>query len=402
MLLPIYLHGYLLTGQEKYLYVIEETISFVSDNLLQESGGIAASLDADTNGVEGATYTWREDEVKAILNDPDLTSTVCKFWSISKKGNFENTNVLRRPNTEPLFPIPEEILLAKAKMKAAASKRPQPGIDDKSILEWNAMWISALCQCSISLGNKAWSDLAIKTGKFLLDNLRDKSGKWLRASRGGILSQSVATSADIAWLIDAMTRLYESTGEDLWLEEALDASKYLEFNYYDPVSNSLKLASISETLLVGNVNDYFDNVTPSANSIASSALLRLYQITGKADLRELAVKLIRPYSQIVNESPSAFCQLLIANDMATNGSIEIVIPGGEGNFTQVLRGVFIPNAIILLGGDSKSTPLLKERVPGFAYVCHDGTCDLPSRDEETFLSQLIALGRLKAVPRAQI
>ncbi|NNN22528.1 MAG: thioredoxin domain-containing protein [Acidimicrobiales bacterium] len=402
MLLPIYLHGYLLTGQEKYLYVIEETISFVTEKLFLESGGIAASLDADTNGVEGATYTWREDEVKVLLNDPDLISLVCQFWSISKKGNFEKTNVLRRPNTDPLFPIPEEILLAKDKMKAAVSQRPQPGIDDKSILEWNAMWISALCQCSISLGNKTWSDLACKTGKFVLDNLRDKSGKWLRATRGGTLSQAVATSADIAWLIDAMTRLYELTGEDLWLDEALKASKYLEVNYFDPVSNSLKLASLAEALLVENVNDYFDNVTPSANSTASSALLRLHQITGKLELRELAVKLIRPYSQIVNESPSAFCQLLIANDLTTNGSIEIVIPGGEGNFTQVLKEFLIPNAIILLGGDAKSTPLLTERVPGFAYICHDGTCDLPAGDEESFLSQLIALGRIKAVPRAQI
>ena len=62
LLVPPYLHAWLVTGEERYRDVAERTLDYMVRELRLESGGFASAQDADTDGVEGLTYTWTEEE----------------------------------------------------------------------------------------------------------------------------------------------------------------------------------------------------------------------------------------------------------------------------------------------------------------------------------------------------
>ena len=62
LLVPAYLHAWVVTGDERYRRVVEETCDYLLRDLALPEGGFASSQDADTDGVEGLTYTWTEAE----------------------------------------------------------------------------------------------------------------------------------------------------------------------------------------------------------------------------------------------------------------------------------------------------------------------------------------------------
>src|SRR5205814_8900698 len=59
-----YLHGFLVHGSERYRAVVEETVEYMLRELALDGGGFASAQDADTDGVEGLTFTWkRRDDI---------------------------------------------------------------------------------------------------------------------------------------------------------------------------------------------------------------------------------------------------------------------------------------------------------------------------------------------------
>ncbi|HEX8866199.1 MAG TPA: thioredoxin domain-containing protein, partial [Lentzea sp.] len=58
LLLRFYTHLARVTGTERYSRVARDTAAFLLRDLRTAEGGFAASLDADTDGVEGLTYVW--------------------------------------------------------------------------------------------------------------------------------------------------------------------------------------------------------------------------------------------------------------------------------------------------------------------------------------------------------
>ncbi len=62
LLVPAYLHGWLVLGNERYREVVEETVEYMLRELALPEGGFASAQDADTDGVEGLTYTWTADD----------------------------------------------------------------------------------------------------------------------------------------------------------------------------------------------------------------------------------------------------------------------------------------------------------------------------------------------------
>jgi uncharacterized protein YyaL (SSP411 family) len=62
LLVPAYLHGWVVTENERYRAVVEQTCDYLLRELLLPEGDFASAQDADTDGSEGLTYTWTEDD----------------------------------------------------------------------------------------------------------------------------------------------------------------------------------------------------------------------------------------------------------------------------------------------------------------------------------------------------
>ena len=127
LLAPAYLHGWVVTGDERFRRVAEETLDYLVRELRLPEGGFASSQDADTDGVEGLTYTWTAEELEAVLGEPH------EEWLLP----FEHGRSILRAD------VPED---ARRRLLEARDARPQPGRDDKALASWNGLALAAFAE----------------------------------------------------------------------------------------------------------------------------------------------------------------------------------------------------------------------------------------------------------------
>ena len=172
LLAATYLHGWLVTGTERYREISSETIEYLLRELLLPEGGFASAQDADTDGVEGLTFTWTEDEsVPAGLLEP-----------------FEHGRSIIRGDVD------EE---TRARLFAIREQRPKPLRDDKAIASWNGLALAALAEAGRRLDRPDWLDAARRLGEFLLGPL---------TGRDGVCGGAFATAAPVGTAISTTTR----------------------------------------------------------------------------------------------------------------------------------------------------------------------------------------------------
>src|SRR5215216_4474761 len=167
LLASAYLHAWAVTGENRYRRVVEQTLDYVLRELALPEGGFASAQDADTEGVEGLTFTWTADEgVPEELLHP-----------------FEEGRSIIRGELD------EELRL---RLFEVREQRRKPARDDKAIAAWNGLAIAALAEAGRRLGRADFVDAARECADFVLGPLsRDDGGLWRtwrgRAQHDGVL-----------------------------------------------------------------------------------------------------------------------------------------------------------------------------------------------------------------------
>ncbi|MDQ1403366.1 MAG: uncharacterized protein QOG03_1682 [Actinomycetota bacterium] len=376
-----YLHGWQVTGSPSYRQVVDETVGYVLRQLRSPEGGICSAEDADSEGVEGKFYVWSLDEVAAIGGEHAV-----EWYGVTAGGNFEGSNILRRPRGASLL-RPDDVETARSALFEARETRVRPGLDDKVITEWNAMFVSALAEAAAALDRDDWRVAAVEVGRFLLASLRDERGRWLRSWQADAGARHLAYAVDYAWLVDAFTRLAELTGEAEWVTHARAAADDLVELFWDDDEGGVFTTGHDGERLIVRQKDTFDGASPSANSVAATALLRLGALTGDEAYTARGAAIVTLLAPMMAGHPAAFTHALGAVDLVLSGPTEIVITGDRPDLLQPVREHFLPNAV-LAWGQPYDSPLWEGREPDRAYVCHDYTCQLPASDIETLLRQL--------------
>ncbi|MEY2966549.1 MAG: hypothetical protein RLY50_599 [Actinomycetota bacterium] len=381
LLLRIYVRAWQVFGHDRHLRVATEIVDYVLECLALPAGGLCSAEDADSldehgHSEEGAFYTWTPAEVRNVLGEG--ADDAMEWWDISGAGHFEGRSIPNRLDARDGVVRPAHIEGARAALKSARAQRPRPGLDDKVLTEWNAMFLASLCEAAAAAGRRDWRDTAERIGQFLLDHLRAPNGRWHRSwtALPAPAASHTAVAHDLAQVVDAMTRLYELTGGHHWITAALSAADQLVEHHADDEHGGFFTVATDAEQLVARQKDLMDNATPSANSAAAAALLRLAALSGRDDLRERAHDTLRLLATVAPAAPSAFCNAMGAVHMATEGITEIVIPGDRPDLVAVCREKWRPNTVIA-HGDPLIGPLWQERTEGNAYVCRDGACRLP-------------------------
>src|SRR5918993_34987 len=184
LLVRAYLHAWQVTGHERYLQVVEETIGYVLRDLRHEGGGLFSSEDADSEGVEGKFYVWTPDQVlDALDGDEAWAAEVSAWYGVTPGGNFEGATILNRMHARGELARPERIEEARRRLFAARERRVRPGLDDKVLTEWNGLMLSALAEAAAATGRHDWRDAALAAGGLLVHSpRRGGDGRRLRAS----------------------------------------------------------------------------------------------------------------------------------------------------------------------------------------------------------------------------
>jgi uncharacterized protein YyaL (SSP411 family) len=149
---------------DEFALGIRQTAAFLEREMILPDGTYAASLSADTNGVEGATYTWTYEDIAEVLSPAELELAE-KHLGVEYDGVWETTNILtRREGRETEAEKVDTVLAA---VLAARNERPQPDRDDKALTSWNAMAAGALIEAGSALDD----DEIAGQGRRVLDAL---------------------------------------------------------------------------------------------------------------------------------------------------------------------------------------------------------------------------------------
>lgn len=69
--------------------------------MIAEGGAFAATLDADSEGREGAYYVWDYGEIFRLMPNEDYARAFKDAYDIRPEGNFEGRIVLDRNKPQP-------------------------------------------------------------------------------------------------------------------------------------------------------------------------------------------------------------------------------------------------------------------------------------------------------------
>jgi uncharacterized protein YyaL (SSP411 family) len=394
LLVPVYLHAWLVTGEERYRQVVAETIEYVRRDLAHPAGGFYAAEDADSEGVEGKFYVWSLDEVRAVTGD-DADDAV-EWYGVTATGNWEGTSILERPVRGDLL-RPPGVERARVALLAARETRVRPGLDHKVLTEWNALMLVALAEAAAATGNEHWRDAAVANAEFLLTHLRGPDGRWLRSWQGPTddpgsgRAQYLAYAGDHAALLEAFVCLAELTGEARWLDEARSVADALLERFWDDAAGGVFTTAADAEGLVVRPKDLMDNATPSANSLAAVGLARLAAVTGDERYRARAEAIVRLLGEVAARHPTAFAHLLVAVELLQAGTTEIVVTGDRPDLVREVHRRWLPDAV-LAWGDRGDSPLWEGRAEtgsdGRAYVCRGYVCEAPATTPAELASRL--------------
>ena len=328
-------------------------------------GGLASAQDADTDGVEGLTYSWTEEEAAAAGIPRDLLEP------------FEHGRLVVRGELEPEL---------RAQVLAIRDERTQPFRDDKALASWNGLALAAIAEAAYRLERDDWLAAARELGDFLLGPLSDADGRLFRSTRDGRPSGHGFLD-DYANVANGLLELHVASGEVRWLLEANRLARLAVELFADEANGGFFLAPADGDERVPRTKDLQDTPIPSGNSMLAWVLLRLGRIWGDDELERLAVGVFRLVEPAVRRAPGAFAWALAGLDLWFSAPSEIAIVGDvQSPVARAALAPFQPQTVVAVG-PSEDVPLLagKGLVDGetAVYVCERFVCQRPvTRAEE--------------------
>ena len=377
LLATAYLHGWVVTGDERFRRVAEETLGYMVRELRLPGGGFASAQDADTDGVEGLTYTWTPEEVEAVLGEAH------EEWLLPfEEGRF----VLRGE-------IPDG---DRARLLAAREERPKPARDDKALAAWNGFALAAFAEAGRRLERADLVDLAVELAEFLLGPLSDERGRLLRSWRDGI-ARIDAYLEDYACVANGLVELSWATGDARWLEEARRVALLAVELFGDPEDGGFFVSPTDGDGLVARRKELHDNPTPSGNAMLAFVLLRLARIYGDDELTRWAVGVFRLARPLLERAPLAVAHLLCALDVHLSPPREVAVVGESEELRRAALAGLQPNAVFAFSSGANDPaaariPLLtgKDLVDGrpAVYVCERFACRAPATEPDDVTAAL--------------
>ncbi len=386
-LLELLAIAYLRCGKPLYRQRARETVAWLTREMTTAEGAFSASLDADSEGEEGKFYVWSFDDVIRQLGI-EHGEFFARHYDVTPQGNFEGHNILNRLKPQPRGDEDEARLLAlRAKLFAAREARVRPGLDDKVLADWNGLMIAALADASLMLREPSWLDMAERAFAFIAGAMTrgDRLGhSW----RDGQL-KFPGLASDFAAMIRAAVALFEATGRQDYLDQALAWQHALDRNYANAETGTYYLTAADVEGLVIRPAATADEATPNHNAIAAQNLIRLALLAGDDGWREKADRLIAAIAPLAVENVYMHLALFNAIDLRLRAA-EIVVTGqGERAMALLAAARALPplDRIVLHARAAEVLPpshAAREKVRAAretqAFVCVGETCSLPVTD----------------------
>jgi uncharacterized protein YyaL (SSP411 family) len=380
-LVSLYGRAYIHCGDSLYADVVKETLAFVERELMSPEGMFYASIDADSEGREGAYYSWSGEEVKRLLQEGAIS--FMGHYNMTEEGNWEEgLNVPWNPEKRPMS---EFIQRGREILFNAREKRIRPQLDNKVITSWNGMMISGYVDAYKALGEDDYLRVAIRAAEIYAGTFK-QTGRLFRLHNPAKSEEREAQMQpafldDYAHMIKAFTDLYQATFDARWLETAESMVPFVFSHFHDAESGLFYFTSDEDPALIDRRMECSDNVIPSSNAVMAHNLWTLGHLMGRANWVTLAEGMLKSMVSKVFTDPSFYAHWAELYLAFTIKPFEVSIVGSDWKGPlRSLHSHFLP-FVLFSGGDSdKGLEVLKGKwVEGktVIYVCHDRTCSAP-------------------------
>ena len=384
---------------------LDLTIKWLLNSMKDENSKcFYASLNAESEGVEGKFYVWRIEEIEKVTgSDFDLAS---EYYGVTKEGNFRDPH---QPNVVGLNILTENYDLSRNHQKYNISKeefnekveairkklflerkkRIKPDLDDKIITSWNSLLILGLLKYAEAFNDISIGEQALASLKFILNTVVSEKNvlryhKTNARKINGVLD-------DYAFLIQACINAYEYTGEHFYLIKSSEIQDLCTNQFYDKEKGLLYYTDSTQE--IGRTLQIMDESIPSALAISIMNLFKLGKYLGKKEFTLLGEELIKNASPFVRNYPESSTSLLISSLYYNEHLTEIVSLGGS-ELLKKIQQLYQPIKLIYRKGKSsrinnleifEGKDLIEEET---IFICKGNTCHLPITKKNFDLSDL--------------
>lgn len=387
---------YRLDPKPIYAQAIHETLAFVARELSDPEGGFYAALDADSEGVEGKFYVWDQEEIEEVLQDD---AQLFKYhYGVRWDGNWEGVNILWQAHSleESAAKFGMSVAAASRLVEGAKqlllerrSQRQRPGLDNKQLLDWSALMVTAYAEAAMALNSDVYRDQAVKQLAYLQRAFtRPDGGLFHQATKGQ--PRQLAFLDDYAYLIQAMLAVYQLTFDANHLVQAGRLMTYVLEHFLDESDGLLYFTDQNQSDVPVRRKELYDSATPSGNATMAHNLLQLSVLTGNTAWGHQAERMLSAMSAAVERYASSFSRWAQAMQKLAWPSKELAIVGPDAiDEARALLASYRPNCLIMAAADDNPQfPLLAGRLVAgktVFYVCEQYACRLPVERREEAL-----------------
>ncbi len=400
LLTMAFLETYRATGDEFFATSAREILEYVLRDMTSADGVFYSSEDADSEGGEGAFYTWSLDEMSGILT-PSALQVAAEYWNVTESGNFTEAGALdnrrnilhlTRENRSSSLTSPGElqdvISAARRTLLLSRESRPGPFRDEKVLADWNGLMIAALARASIVLNDPQYLDASVKAFEFIRDSMMTIDHRLSHSFAGGRLG-SDAFLDDYVFLIWGCLELYSASLQRQYLNTAVELQSVLDNHFADESGGGYFFTGGYADSQIPRLKESYDGAVPSGNSVELTNLITLWKITGDARYMESASGIELAFGASVSASPTAYSMLLSGIMYGRDAGTEVLLVGEPDDpvlleMLTVLRTEYRPWMTVLLadpadiaGGPAWVPDISDVPVIPAAFVCRGGTCSLP-------------------------
>jgi uncharacterized protein YyaL (SSP411 family) len=408
LLARLYLHYYQLTSDESAKRIAEGILDYVAREMTDPLGGFYSTQDADSEGVEGKFFVWGIDEVKQLLGEHDA-DLFTAYYNVTAEGNFEGENILNvtrelsevaQAKKVTVQELQHALESGRRRLFEAREKRVKPARDEKVLTAWNGLMLSSFAEGAAILNRSDYAEIAKRNADFVLDNLR-RDQLLLRTYKDGQAKLN-GYLEDYAFYIDGLITLFETSGELRWFEEANALTMTMIVQFWDDQEGGFFFTGKSHEDLIVRSKDFFDNATPSGNSVAADVLLRMGLLTHNSDYQRRAATILRLTAAGMRRYAAGFGRMLGALDFHLAAPKEIAVVGNSASaeMQSLIREIwrpYLPNKVVAQGKSEDKTesdliPLLRDRLQvnrkPTAYVCEHFACKTAATTPGELAAQL--------------
>ncbi len=248
------LSKYCKINKDKYFREkLDQSIQFIKKEFLNKNELLGSAYDADSDNEEGKYYVYSYDEIKDIAD-------IDNYFEIDEKGNWEKKIILVEKKKAP-----KKIL---EKLLEIRLKKNKPFFDDKTQLDLNCLWISAL----ISAHNVLPENNYLKIAESFFINIEKK---YLKKNIQHSYSKELVFLEDYAFLINALNDLSDKTMNFKYKNLAKKLSIEAMKKFYLKEKNIFQKNQKDNNDIFFRPIDISDNTIPNGNAIMLINLIRL-------------------------------------------------------------------------------------------------------------------------------